>query len=72
MQKWISEHSADATNDGTSSISSSHRSHRENKVRLPRIELPTFDGQYKDWETFFDMFKGTVHNQPMLLKVQKL
>ena len=72
MQKWISEHTVDATDDETSSISSSHPSHRENNVRLPRIEVPTFDGQYKDWKTFFDMFKGTVHNQPTLPKVQKL
>ena len=42
------------------------------KVRLPRIELPTFEGQSKDWKTFFDIFKGTVHDHPTLPKVQKL
>ena len=26
----------------------------------------------KDWKTFFDMFKGTVHEQQSLPKVQKL
>ena len=72
MQKWISEHSADTADDEMSSISSSHHSHRDNNVRLPRIKLPTFDGQYKDRKTFFDMFKGTAHDHPTLTKVQKL
>ena len=64
MRKWLTGLS-DNTDDDDGSI------HRENNVRLPRIELPTFDGQYKDWKTFFDMFKGTVHD-PTLPKVQKL
>ena len=69
MKKWLSEHSVSNDDDDSSSVSSIHR---ENNVRLPRIELPTFDGQYKDWKTFYDMFKGTVHDHPTLPKVQKL
>ena len=65
MRKWLAGLS-DSTDDDDGSI------HRENNVRLPRIELPTFDGQYKDWKSFFDMFKGTVHDHPTLPKVQKL
>ena len=65
MRKWLTGLS-DSTDDDDGSI------HRENNVRLPRIELPTFDGQYKDWKSFFDMFKGTVHDHPTLPKVQKL
>ena len=66
IQKWITEHTSDV--DETSSLGSNHR----DNVRLPRIELPSFDGQYEDWKTFFDMFKGTVHEQQSLPKVQKL
>ena len=65
MRKWLTGLS-DSTDDDDGSI------HRETNVRLPRIELPTFDGQYKDWKSFFDMFKGTVHDHPTLPKVQKL
>ena len=68
-KKWLSEHSISNDDDDRSSVSSIHR---ENNVRLPRIELPTFDRQYKDWKTFYDMFKGTVHDHPTLPKVQKL
>ena len=42
IQKWITEHTSDV--DETSSLGSNHR----DNVRLPRIELPSFDGQYKD------------------------
>ena len=66
IQKWITEHTFDV--DETSSLGSNHR----DEVRLPRKELPSFDGQYKDWKKFFDMFKGTVHEQQSSPKVQKL
>ena len=66
IQKWIAEHTSDVGE--TSSLGSNHR----DNVSLPRIELPSFDGQYKDWKTFFDMFKGTVHEQQSLPKVQKI
>ena len=65
MRKWLTGLS-DSNDDDDGSI------HRENNVRIPRIELPIFDGQYKDWKTFFDMFKGTVHDHPTLPKKQKL
>ena len=69
MKKWLAEHSVSNDDDDSSSISSVHR---ENIVWLPRFELPTFDGQYKDLKTFYDMFKGMVHDHPTLPKVQKL
>ena len=50
MRKWITGLS-DSNDDDDGSI------HRENNVRLPRIELPTFEGQYKDWKTFLTCSK---------------
>ena len=50
MRKWLTGLS-DSNDDDDGSI------HRENNVRLPRIELPTFDGQYKDWKTFLTCSK---------------
>ena len=38
---------------------------------MPKIEVPTFDDLRKDWETLFDLIKGTVQYHPTLRKVQK-
>ena len=36
------------------------------QVRLPRIELPTFDGAFEDWQNFIEQFNSVVHNNPTL------
>ena len=69
MKKWLTKHSVSNDDDESSSVSSIHR---EKNVRVPRIELPTSDGQYKDWKNFYDIFKGTLHDHPTVPKVQKL
>ncbi|XP_013147507.1 PREDICTED: uncharacterized protein LOC106110289, partial [Papilio polytes] len=33
-----------------------------NEVKLPRIQLPTFSGNYEEWQTFYDMFVSLIHN----------
>ena len=66
IQTWITDYTSDV--DETSSLGSNHR----DNVRLPRIELPSFDSQYKARKVFFDMFKGILHEQQSLPKVQKL
>ncbi|XP_061513044.1 uncharacterized protein LOC133393224 [Anopheles gambiae] len=45
------------------------------KVRLPKIELPTFDGDTTKWLTFKDRFESLVHTAsdvPEVLKLQYL
>ena len=64
MKKWLTGLS-DSNDDDDGSM------HQDNNVRLPRIELLTFDSQYKDCKIFFDMFKETVLDHPTLPKVQK-
>ena len=71
IESWLSANftvQESPPEDSLSSVSS----HREKNIRLPRIELPTFDGAYKDWVPFYDMFKGTVDNHASLPAVQKL
>ena len=46
--------------------------HLDQAVRLPRIELPTFDGNLLEWESFRDQFRSMVHECPSIGKVQKL
>src|SRR5665811_2120891 len=41
-------------------------------VRLPRLELPSFDGNLDDWMSFRDMFSTAVHNNATLSNAQKL
>ncbi|XP_011171895.1 uncharacterized protein LOC105204503 [Solenopsis invicta] len=40
--------------------------------RLPRIDLPTFDGSFERWETFRDRFKSMIINDPSLTNVERL
>ena len=41
-------------------------------VKLPKLQLPTFDGRYEDWPAFRDLFTSTIHDEPNLSKVTKL
>lgn len=34
-------------------------------MRLPKIELPKFDGSYLKWQQFYDLFSQMVHNRPL-------
>ncbi|XP_046625025.1 uncharacterized protein LOC124307430 [Neodiprion virginianus] len=40
--------------------------------RLPRIELPTFSGNYSDWKSFHDLFTSIVRENSQLSEVGKL
>lgn len=42
------------------------------EVKLPRIQLPNFKGNYEEWQTFYDMFLSLIHNNGALSAVQKL
>lgn len=41
-------------------------------IRLPKIELPSFDGNYLEWTKFKDLFTSMVHNNTEIGKAQKL
>lgn len=40
--------------------------------RLPKLALPTFDGNPLNWQTFWDSFRTAVHDNPHLSNIQKL
>lgn len=46
----------------------SHSSH----IKLPTIELPSFDGDLSKWMSFKDTFEALIHNDNGLSDVQKL
>ena len=41
-------------------------------IKLPRITLPVFDGDYKDWTLFESIFTDLIHNSPHISNSQKL
>lgn len=41
-------------------------------IRLPKIQIPTFSGDYNSWRSFYDLFVFSVHNNAKLSRVQKL
>ena len=41
-------------------------------VKLPKLDLPFFKGDYLKWKSFYDLFVGAVHTQPDLSPSQKL
>ena len=43
----------------------------QEQVKLPKIELPKFNGDISKWQTFWDQFESAVHNQVNLSDVDK-
>ncbi|XP_058816994.1 uncharacterized protein LOC131680289 [Topomyia yanbarensis] len=41
-------------------------------LRLPRMNLPIFSGNFLEWQSFYDLFSGSVHQNPSLRPSQKL
>lgn len=40
-------------------------------IKLPRIEIPIFYGDYRAWPEFKDLFESLIHDNPSLRNVQK-
>lgn len=40
-------------------------------VKLPKIEVPHFDGEFKHWQTFIDMFDSLIHCNSSLSDISK-
>ncbi|KAG7295329.1 hypothetical protein JYU34_022341 [Plutella xylostella] len=38
----------------------------------PKIEIPSFNGNYSQWVSFKDLFTETIHNNPSLSNAQKM
>lgn len=43
----------------------------ESAVKLPKINIEPFDGNYNNWPNFFDLYNSTVHSKPNLADVCK-
>lgn len=41
------------------------------RVRMPPIHIPTFEGGYKSWITFYDLYRTLVHEKSDISKIEK-
>ena len=41
-------------------------------VKLPRLDIPKFNGNYNQWKNFYNLFVSTIHEDRKLRPVQKL
>ena len=55
-------------NEGSESAFSTSRLHQ---AKLPRLQLPTFSGDYTQWQPFWDKFTAIVHRNSELPTVSK-
>ena len=53
------------------SPSSSSTKNTSSNVRLPKLDLPEFDGKLEDWRTFYNLFVASIHEDKDLPKVKK-
>jgi hypothetical protein len=65
--KFLSSSNPSGSSGSSSSVSSHPR-----EVRLPRLDVPHFDGNLLEWVTFRDMFISMVGNSTSLSPGQKL
>ena len=72
VDRFIKRNSIAASNSSSSSLPSSARSTPSSTTtKLPKLDLPTFSGDNLTCISFFDLFKGAVHNNSELLDSQK-
>ena len=58
--------------DQTSSPKLSGVRHATTGVKLPKISVPTFDGNIMNWSSFWEQFEVSIHKKENLEDVEKL
>lgn len=56
----------------STAIDTSHSERKSYDLKLPRIEIPSFDGKYEEWTASYNLFIATIDNNKTLETVQKL
>lgn len=52
-------------------LESTHSHSTSSNIRLPKIVLPTFSGNIKQWPEYFDTFNALIHNSNSLSDTEK-
>jgi hypothetical protein len=53
------------------SINSSSSTCSNLRVRLPKLSLSTFDGNFSEWTSFIQFFDNASHSRPELARIEK-
>ena len=75
LKRFLHNFNQTAESTGVSTSASSHTMNsnaNRNNTRLPKLNLPTFSGNYKNWTSFFDLFTSSVDSNSTLTNSQKL
>jgi len=74
VSEWFQNHIINLQNQlkSLNSIQSSSSIPSHSQVKLPRFELPEFNGKYEQWQSFQDLFIATVDNNSSITPAQKL
>ena len=60
----------DAYEKSTSHTDTSSMSRSD--LKLPRLDLPTFDGNYLSWTSFWELFDACVHRNESLSNIERM
>ena len=73
FQTYLDSHtsSEDRAREQTSNNIVVHQQ-SENLERLPRLDLPDFNGDFREWESFRDVFYSSVVSKPNIPNITKL
>lgn len=66
------EHLEDKFGQEAGQKSSSNSDSVGGDIKLPRITIPTFNGNYTEWQTFYDLFTRLIHNNQKLSDAVKM
>ena len=61
-----------ATQARASTSGTTHGASENGRLKLPKLDLPKFDGSYSQWSSFVDPFDGAVDSMTSLTDSQKL
>ncbi|XP_076544258.1 uncharacterized protein LOC143305274 [Osmia lignaria lignaria] len=69
---YMAEVLAKATPPPQSTNANSNSTTSKSTIHLPKIQLPTFDGAFTEWESFRDRFTSLVKNNDSLSNIDRL
>ncbi len=63
---------SEVSGSGTSVRSTTTCASGSSSIRIPKVDLPIFDGDVLKWKSFWAYFKCSIHDNASLIGVQKL
>lgn len=71
LNEYIRKKSLSNGHNADISLNATHTS-AHGEMKLPKMNIPVFSGNYMEWQSFFDLFTKTIHENAHLNAAQKL